>query len=247
MAAKCDIRLNWWIRLANLYRGVLPTASDTIAGEKGFSGQVEKLSGPRPEEVDALFRRRDRPRHLLTGAGNDPDTSLWGLAGVANSILSNMSELGETRKVPTELVIADWSTFTAPVILAISNSGEVVEAYRPEPLVNDLLSILRGKSVRILGTCPICNKLFERLRKDQMCDSRHCRDAHRQRRHRAEQPRYEANRRRYRKERFRPKLTRSLSAALRENSGVQRDEFLEMMPLDALAKKKSASQSKRRV
>lgn len=221
LAAKCDKRLDWWIRLANLHRQDLPTVYDPIGGKKGFSVKVGKLRGPRPEGVDALLSPSDPTRDLLVRAGNDPDKCLWGLAGVADSILSKMSELGEAKQFPKEIVFADWSNFAAPLILAVSTSGKIAEAYRPEPLANDLLSIIREKSVANLGTCPICKKLFERLRKDQKCDNRRCRDANRQRRYRAEQQKYEANRRRYRKEGIRAKELISLHAALRHGSGPQ--------------------------
>src|SRR5215469_16269104 len=227
LAAKCDRRLDWWLRLANLHRLVLPTVSDPVAGKAGFSSQVGELGGPRPEGVDALFRRGDQP---LIGAGIDPDRYLWGLAGVADSVLSKISELGDAREFSTKVVIADWSTFAAPLILAVSQAGEVVEAYRPEPLGNDLLSIIKGRNVCNLGTCPVCKRLFERMRKDQKCDSRHCRDAYRQRRHRAERRRYESNRRRYRKEGIKAKELTSFSAGLRQASMPQRDSFLEMVP-----------------
>ena len=232
MATKCDIGLDWWLRLANLHRLVLPTVSDPITGKPGFSIDVGELGGPRPEGVDTLFGRGDQP---LAGAGIDPDRYLWGLAGVADSVLSKISELGEARKFSTEVVIADWSTFDAPLILAVSQAGEVVEAYRPEPLGNDLLSIIKGRNVCNLGTCPVCKRLFERMRKDQKCDNRRCRDAYRQRRHRAERPRYESNRRRYRKEGIRAKELTSLSAGLRQVSRSQCDSFLEMVPLDEAA------------
>ena len=238
MAAKCDKRLDWWLRLANLHRLVLPTVSDPIAGKPGFSSQVGELGGQRPEGVDALFGLGDQP---LTGAGIDPDRYLWGLAGVANSVLSKISELpkiselGDAPKFSTEAVFADWATFAAPLTLVVSQTGEVVEAYRPDPLANDLLSIIKGRSVRNLGTCPVCKRLFERLRKDQKCDSRRCRDAYRQRRHRAERRRYESNRRRYRKEGIRAKELTSFSAGLRQASRSQRDSFLEMVPLDEAA------------
>ena len=223
MVPKCDKRLVLWIRLANLHRQDLPTVSDPIAGNKGFSDRVRKLKGPRPEGVDALLSPRYQIRDPLVGLGSDPDKYLWGLAGVTNSVLSKISELGEAKQFPKEVVFADWTSFAAPLILSVSTSGEVAEAYRPEPLVNDLLSIIRGKSVATLGTCPICKNLFERLRKDQKCDDSRCRDAYRQRRCRAKQQKYEANRRRYRKEGIRAKELRSLSAALRDGSTLQPD------------------------
>jgi hypothetical protein len=222
LAAKCDKRLGWWIRLANLHLQVLPAVSNPIAGNKGFSDQVRKLKGPRPQGVDVLLSPRYQMRDLLVGVGSDPDKYLWGLAGVTNSVLSKISELGEAQQFPKEVVFADWTSFAAPLTLSVSTSGEVAEADRPEPLV-DLLSIIRGMSVNTIGTCPICRKLFERLRSDQMCDSRRCRDTHRQRLYRAQQPKYEANRRRYRKEGIKAKERGRLSAALRDGSRLRPD------------------------
>jgi hypothetical protein len=238
MVPKCDKQLGWWIRLANLHRQVLPTVSDPIAGNKGFSDQVGKLKGPRPEGVDALLRPRYQIRDRLVGFGSDPDKYLWGLAGVTNSVLSKISELGEAQQFPKEVIVVDWTTFAAPLILSVCTSGKVTKAYRPEPLVNDLLSIIRGKSVHTIGTCPICKKLFERLRKDQKCDTRRCRDVYRQRRHRAEQPKYEANRRRYRKEGIRAKELRSLSAALRDGSRLSLDAEPFAVAFNDLSQKK---------
>jgi hypothetical protein len=199
--------------------------SDPIAGKPGFSSLVGELGGPQPEGVDALFGRGDQP---LTGAGIDPDRYLWGLAGAADSVLSKISELGDARQFSTEVVFADWTAFAAPLTLVVSQTGEVVEAYRPDPLANDLLSIIKGRSVRNLGTCPVCKRLFERLRKDQKCDNRRCRDAYRQQRHRAERRRYESTRRRYRKEGIKAKELTSFSAGLRQASRSQRDSFLEI-------------------
>jgi hypothetical protein len=237
MVPKCDKRLGWWIRLANLHRQDLPTVSDPIAGNKGFSDRVRKLKGPRPEGVDALLSPRDQVRDRLIGVGSNPDKYLWGLAGVTNSVLSKIWELGAAQQFPKEVVVVDWTTFAAPLILSISASGEVAEAYRPEPLA-DLFLTIKGKGVDTLGTCPICKKLFERLRKDQKCDDSRCRDVYRQRRHRAQQPKYEANRRRYRKEGIRAKELRSLSAALRDGSTPQPDAEPFAVAFNDLSQKK---------
>src|ERR1700730_3065433 len=113
LSTKCDKRLDWWIHLANLHRQDLRNVSDPIAGNKGFSDKVGKLSGPRPEGVNALLSPGDPIRDLLIRAGNDPDKCLWGLAGVADSILSKISELGEANQFPKEVVFADWSNFAA--------------------------------------------------------------------------------------------------------------------------------------
>jgi hypothetical protein len=55
-------------------------------------------------------------RDLLIGVGSDPDKCLWGLAGVADSILSKISELGEANQFPKEVVFADWSNFAYPFL-----------------------------------------------------------------------------------------------------------------------------------
>jgi hypothetical protein len=163
LSAKCDKQLNWWIRLANLYRLVLPTVSEPTAGNKGFSHKVGQLKGPRPEGVHALLSPGDPMRDGLIGVGSDPDKYLWGLAGVTASVLSKISELGAAQQFPKEVIVPDWTTFAAPLILSVSTSGEVTEAYRPEPLVNDLLAIVRGKSVDTFGTCPDLQKALRAI------------------------------------------------------------------------------------
>jgi len=70
----------------------------------------------------------------------------------------------------------------------ISRSGRVEEAHRPEPVANSLLALLKHKNIDLFGKCAICGKLFQRLRSDQACDNRRCRDNFRQRRFRSRQP-----------------------------------------------------------
>lgn len=77
------------------------------------------------------------------------------------------------------------SEFAAPLILFVSDAGEVIKAYRPEPLANGLMTLLKGRNAKLVGKCSVCGKLFQRLRRDQKCDIRRCRDTLRQRRHRA--------------------------------------------------------------
>jgi hypothetical protein len=179
---KCDKELAWWLNLANLYKTELISLSVPESGHKGFAAKVSQLKGPRPEGVEILLNPRGPLADRLIGLGNDPDTCLWGLAGVANSLFSGLSDVPEG--ISKEIVVADWSDFRAPLILAVSNRGEIAQAYRPEPLASGLLSLLKGKKASALGTCPVCGKLFERLRRDQQCDNRRCRDSYRQRRFR---------------------------------------------------------------
>ena len=187
MAVKCDKRLDWWIQLANLHRQELPSAPAPLRPNPGFAGRVRRLRGPRPEAIGIVLNPKGPWRDLLIGLDDDPDQCLWRLASVANSILSNLSGLREAVQFPKELILADWSNFTAPLILRFSGSRTVKEAYRPEPLSSGLLALLKRKNVDLLGTCPICGKLFQRLRRDQACDNRRCRDTLRQRRFRASQ------------------------------------------------------------
>jgi hypothetical protein len=185
MAAKCDTRLNWWISLGNLYLQEVPTVKDSTVGNPGFAQRVRRLAGPRPRSVNLLLNRRDPLSDRLIALGDDPDRCLWGVAGVAVSVLSELSELQRKKSMSREITIADWSRFTAPLILSVASTGEITEAHRPEPLATDLLPLLLRRNVRTLGVCPVCGKLFERLRRDQQCDTRACRDVYRQRRFRA--------------------------------------------------------------
>ncbi len=221
MPSKCDNPLEWWISLANLHKAALPSLGNTLCGNKGFADQVRKLKGPRPEGIGILLDPSDPLNDRLIGLGNDPDQCLWAIAGVANSVLSNLAGLDVARRRSKEIVVADWSKFTAPLILSVSAAGKVEQAYRPEPLANDLLSVVRGKNAGAVGVCPICERLFQRLRRDQKCDNRRCRDAYRQKLFRARQRQYEANRRRYRKQGIRARALIHLRASLRRNSGKQ--------------------------
>jgi hypothetical protein len=187
MASKCDRGLEWWIQLANLHRQEWPSAPAPLRPSPGFADQVRRLRGPRPTGIDIVLNPKGPWRDRLIGFGDDPDQCLWRLASVANSILSKLSELREAAQLPKEITIADWSAFTAPLILCISASGTVEEAHRPEPLASGLLVLLKHKNIDMFGTCPICGKLFQRLRRDQACDNRRCRDTFRQRRYRASQ------------------------------------------------------------
>src|SRR5271169_1454236 len=178
MAAKCDKRLNWWISLSNLYLQELPTIAGPTVGSPGFAQRVRRLTGPRPQSVNLLLNPSDPVSDRLIALGDDPDQCLWGIAGVALSVLSSLSELQRKKNISQEIVIADWSHFTAPLIVFVASTGEITKAHRPEPLATDLLTLLLKKNVRTLGVCPVCRTLFERLRRDQQCDTRACRDTY---------------------------------------------------------------------
>lgn len=196
MKLKCDRSLDWWIRLANLHAAVLSLGSDSPVPNQGFADKVRRLEGPPPEGIDVLLNPQDPLRDWLIAFGNERDQCLWGLAGVANSLLSKLSGLRNAKNPPQEIIVADWSKFTAPLLVSVSPSGTIEKAYRPEPLADDLLPLLRGKNVSRVGTCPICGRLFQRLRRDQQCDNRRCRDTYRQRRFRAKRGRRSRSRRR---------------------------------------------------
>ena len=183
MPAKCDAELGWWITLANLHKRELPQVIDLNSASKGFADKVRKLTGPLPEEVAIVLGAHPPLRHALIVVGNEPDQSTWGLAGVTNALLSELASARDARKLPRDVVIADWSGFVAPLILSISASGVIESAQRSEPLAK-LLDLLRHKTIAIIGSCPVCGMLFERLRRDQTCDTTRCRDIHRQRRNR---------------------------------------------------------------
>jgi hypothetical protein len=192
MALKCDKRLNWWLSLSNLYLQVLRTVAGPTVGSPGFAQRVRRLAGPRPQSVNLLLNPSDPVSDRLIALGDDPDQCLWGIAGVALSVLSTLSELQRKKNISQEIVIADWSRFTAPLMMSVTSTGEITEAHRPEPLATDLLPLLLRRNVRTLGVCPVCGKLFERLRRDQQCDTRACRDTDRQRRFRAKRQRDES-------------------------------------------------------
>jgi len=184
MAVKCDIRLAWWISLANLHHDELSTVVDVETGNPGFVTKVRKLAGQPPPAVEALLNPGPGLEDAFSALVNQPDGCLWKLAGVADSILSRLCELQESGKLPQAMSILDWSDFVAPINLDISSDGKVVQAHRPDPLANDLLTLIQGRNIASFGRCPVCARLFERRRRDQQCDSRACRDVERQRRFR---------------------------------------------------------------
>jgi hypothetical protein len=170
---KCDKKLAWWLRLVNLHRTHQPACSS------GFTDKVRLLGGPTPAPVETLLNP-DCWLDLLIAAGSDPDQCLWELAGVADSVLSKIVESHAAGKLPKEILVADWSKFAAPLLLRVSAAGQIERADHLNPL-DDLLALLRGESAASLGICPVCAKLFERLRRDQKCDIKRCRDTYRQR------------------------------------------------------------------
>src|ERR1700746_1584296 len=95
MPSKCDKQLDWWLRLANLYRERLAEVSDPNAGDPGVSQRVRRLVGPRPLGINLMLHPAGLVDEIIV-PGNHPDQSLWGLAGVANAILSRLAE--EARK-----------------------------------------------------------------------------------------------------------------------------------------------------
>ena len=187
MASKCDKKLEWWIQLANLHRQELRSAPEPLLPKQGFANRVRRLRGARPAAIDIVLKPKNPRRQRLIALGRPTDRYLWPLASVANSILSELSGLRRAARLPKEIIVPDWSDSVAPVTLRVSSSGTVEEAYRPEPLGSSLLVLLRGKNIDRLGICPICKRLFQRLRRDQACDNRRCRDTFRQRRYRAQQ------------------------------------------------------------
>jgi hypothetical protein len=186
MTTKCDSELIWWIDLANLHKTELVHVTDLNSASKGFADKARKLKGPPPEAVDILLGGDAELHRNFVRVGNDPDKSIWGLAGVTNAVLSEMASPHESRKPPYNVVVADWSGFIAPLILSVSATGVITDAERFEPLAR-LLALLRERNISSIGCCPVCGMLFERLRRDQACDTTRCRDVHRQRRKRRTQ------------------------------------------------------------
>jgi hypothetical protein len=167
--------------LANLHKTEIVSVIG-LQAPQGFAAKVRQLNGTRPEAVEILLNPGNPFENRFIGFGSDSDSALWGLAGVTNTVLSGLLDIG--KGVSKELIVADWSNVSAPLIISVSNDGEIVRADRPEPLAGDLLLLLKGKKTSALGTCPVCGRFFERLRKDQLCDNRRCRDALRQRKFR---------------------------------------------------------------
>jgi len=180
MSTKCDKQLAWWLSLANLYQPQLVAAAGQDAGHPGFASKVRRPAGPRPAAIEPLFTPSDPLHDQLVGWGNDPDQYLWDLAGIAKSAISNVVEAHAAGQLPKTIIVPHGSHFMAPLRLRLSAAGQIELADRPNPL-DDLLALLRGQSAAILGICPVCAKLFQRLRRDQKCDNRTCRDTYRQR------------------------------------------------------------------
>jgi hypothetical protein len=180
MPTKCDKELAWWLSLANLYQPPLSPPAAQAANHSGFSGKVRRLAGLRPAPIEPLLTPGDPLRNQLVGWGNDPDQYLWALAGIAKSVVSNVVEAHTAAQLPKTITVPQESNFMAPLLLRLSAAGAIELAERPNPL-DDLLALLQGKNAAALGICPICAQLFERLRRDQKCDNRVCRDAYRQR------------------------------------------------------------------
>jgi len=174
MPAKCDNRLAWWLDLVNLRR------AHQLGGNSGFADRVHQLGGSMPVTVETLLDPGDSWPDMLIASGNEPDQCLWELAGIADSVVSKIVEVHAAGKLPKEIIIADSPKFAAPLLLRLSAADQIELADRLNPL-DDLLALLRGKSAATLGICPVCVQLFERLRSDQKCDHRICRDTYRQR------------------------------------------------------------------
>ena len=178
--------LDWWIQLSNAHGEALHSVTDPFRGAPDFAKLVHRLKGQPPEAVQALLDEDSALRQQLVGFGNDPDSSLWRLASIAHSILSWLAKFPDSGEQQGELVVMDWSDFRSPLIITVGTSGVVQRAYRPEPLASDLLALLEGIDAHLLGCCPICGRLFQRLRHDQKCDSPACRDTYRQRLYRTQ-------------------------------------------------------------
>jgi hypothetical protein len=187
MDPKCDVGLLWWFGIANLYRREHKRHQrdgEPTASPAGFGDLVRGLEGQAPVAVEMLLRPLATAEYLFAGLVKDADGCLWRLAGVAESILSHLAERHASPKPELPITVADWSDFPVPINLEIAGDGEVARAYRPDPLADGLLVLIRGKNVASFGLCPVCDQLFERRRRDQLCDRRTCRDTERQRRFR---------------------------------------------------------------
>jgi hypothetical protein len=181
MTRKSDIRLAWWLNLANLYGPFVNENMVTkIIAEglpsgwrrrptkvPGFAARVLRLepSGHRPPGLDRLFNKSP------LGA----DARAYNLAAIAGSILQGLAtqpDMGEKwRDIPLHNPTGAGAGAISPVIKEGRIRIERIDA------IGSLILLLDGQRANLVGQCPICGRLFERLRKDQECDTRRCRDA----------------------------------------------------------------------
>lgn len=203
MIRKWDKNLAWWLELANLCEA--PTADPVADGLEGEALMHYLRSRPfkepeAPSGFAAGMRRLRLSNHrplgldrLLVRSPVGADRSAYRLAQTARAVLAWLAARadlpGELREAP--MLIHDEATSGALLLLDVLNGRISLE--RPDPL-SSLCVLLNDANAHLVGQCPVCDRLFERLRKDQKCDTRRCRDIHRKRQWRIHGERYERNR-----------------------------------------------------
>jgi hypothetical protein len=203
MTRKWDKRLAWWLDLANLYKS--PPADHVAEGLEGEA--LMRYLGSRPYKEHeappcfaARLRRLRQSKHrplgldqLLIRSPLGADKCAYSLAQTTNAVLHRLVSLPdlpvELRDVPA---LAHTEAASGALYMDVLNGR--VGLVRLDPLTS-LCSLLNNKPTHLIGRCPVCGRLFERLRKDQKCDTPRCRDTHRKREWRKHEDRYEETRR----------------------------------------------------
>jgi len=202
MIRKWDKKLAWWLKLANLCE--TPTADPVAEDLEGEALMRYLCSRPYKEpEAPASFAARMRrlrlSKHgpmgldlLLLRSPLGADRCAYRLAQTAQGVLGRLAVRADLPVDLRDVPMSAHSEATSGALMMHILNGRIRLA-RPDPL-GSLCALLDGAPAHVVGRCPICGRLFERLRKDQKCDSRRCRDAHRKREWRAHQTRYEETR-----------------------------------------------------
>jgi hypothetical protein len=203
MIRKWDARLAWWLNLANLHG--CSTGTNRFEGEvlipmvggddilrrivrgssresntspqiglalfrdwehsvpQGFAGQVSRLEPfeHRPPGLDLFLR------------AYPPDDRAWSLAGIARALFVYLAEDASGE------ALVNFTLPSAGVLIARLSSDGACSLQRRD-VIDPLIDLLDGRK-DLIGKCPLCGQVFERLRKDQQCDTRRCRDAWRKR------------------------------------------------------------------
>jgi hypothetical protein len=196
MARKWDIGLAWWLNLANLYQ---PPSADKLAesleGEEFWRyWRSRRLYDEReaPASFAARVRRLKpsghRPRGLDTFLNHAPggnDECAYRLAQTAREILHRLA----TEKLRDIWMYAPTPQAAGALEMKVLDGQ--VHMDRIDPIAS-LCALLDGRKANVIGDCRVCGRLFERLRTDQECDTRRCRDTDRKRAYR--KPEYEQTR-----------------------------------------------------
>jgi hypothetical protein len=218
LTRKWDRRLAWWLSLANLYggatsgrsanrfegEGFIPSVADPDkrshipAGFESTSphplvagvGFYSPCEYPVPDGIAAKALRlrplEDRPPAVDAILAMRSDDVAWKLARVARSVFVFLAERPAARP------LLDWG-ISGSSLLAITFARDGAwQIERIDP-IESLIGLLRGRNKSSIGKCPVCGRVFERLRKDQKCDLTRCRDVWRKRNWRTNGKTYKEN------------------------------------------------------